>query len=35
MFLMASASGMGGDDDASVARIYALVTGTQLPGKPV
>jgi 3-hydroxyisobutyrate dehydrogenase len=31
MFLMASASGMGGDDDISVARIYALVTGTKLP----
>jgi 3-hydroxyisobutyrate dehydrogenase len=34
MFLMTSAAGMGGDDDASVARIYAQVTGTPLPGKP-
>ena len=32
MFLMTSAAGMGGDDDASVARIYAQVTGTKLPG---
>ncbi len=31
MFLMASGSGMGGDDDASVARIYAQLTGTPLP----
>jgi 3-hydroxyisobutyrate dehydrogenase len=29
---MTSASGMGRDDDASVARMYAKVTGTQLPG---
>lgn len=34
MFLMASAAGMGRDDDASVARIYARVTGTALPGSP-
>src|SRR5580658_5036539 len=34
MFLMTAASGMGRDDDASVARIYARVTGTQLPGEP-
>ena len=34
MFLMAAASGMGRDDDASVARIYARVTGTHLPGEP-
>ena len=34
MFLMASASGMGRDDDASVARMYAQVTGTHLPGEP-
>ena len=34
MFLMTSASGMGRDDDASVARMYARVTGTQLPGEP-
>lgn len=32
MFLMTSASGMGRDDDASVARMYARVTGTALPG---
>ena len=32
MFLMTSASGMGRDDDASVARMYARVTGTKLPG---
>ncbi|GJD50168.1 L-threonate dehydrogenase [Methylobacterium crusticola] len=32
MFLMASAAGMGRDDDASVARLYAQVTGTPLPG---
>ncbi len=32
MFLMASASGMGRDDDASVARIYARVGGAKLPG---
>jgi putative dehydrogenase len=25
---------MGRDDDASVARIYARVTGTHLPGEP-
>jgi L-threonate 2-dehydrogenase len=34
MFLMAAASGMGRDDDASVARIYARITGTPLPGVP-
>ena len=28
MFLMTAASGMGRDDDASVARMYARVTGT-------
>ncbi|MFS8037813.1 L-threonate dehydrogenase [Xanthobacter sp. AM11] len=32
MFLMASAAGMGRDDDASVARLYARITGTKLPG---
>jgi L-threonate 2-dehydrogenase len=32
MFLMTSAAGMGSDDDASVARMYAQVTGTALPG---
>jgi 3-hydroxyisobutyrate dehydrogenase len=31
VFLMASAAGMGRDDDASVARIYARLTGTALP----
>lgn len=31
MFLMASGSGMGRDDDASVARIYARLSGTKLP----
>jgi 3-hydroxyisobutyrate dehydrogenase len=33
MFLMTSAAGMGRDDDASVARMYAKVTGTELPGE--
>lgn len=32
MFLMTAGSGMGGDDDASVARLYARVSGTSLPG---
>jgi 3-hydroxyisobutyrate dehydrogenase len=32
MFLMTAAAGMGRDDDASVARMYAQVTGTKLPG---
>jgi putative dehydrogenase len=32
MFLMASASGMGRDDDASVARLYGRISGTKLPG---
>jgi 3-hydroxyisobutyrate dehydrogenase len=34
MFLMASASGMGRDDDASVARLYGRISGTALPGEP-
>ena len=34
MFLMTAAAGMGRDDDASVARIYARVTETKLPGEP-
>lgn len=34
MFLMTSAAGMGRDDDASVARLYARITGTNLPGEP-
>jgi len=33
MFLMTSAAGMGRADDASVARMYAQVTGTKLPGQ--
>ena len=33
MFLMTSGAGMGRDDDASVARLYAQVTGTPLPGQ--
>ena len=33
MFLMTSACGMGRDDDASVARMYARVSGTELPGE--
>jgi L-threonate 2-dehydrogenase len=33
MFLMAAASGMGRDDDASVARLYGRISGTQLPGE--
>ena len=33
MFLMASACGMGRDDDASVARIYAQTGGATLPPK--
>lgn len=34
MFLMASGAGLGGEDDASVARIYARMSGTSLPGEP-
>jgi putative dehydrogenase len=34
MFLMAAGSDMGGDDDASLARLCARVTGTSLPGAP-
>jgi len=34
MFLMASAAGMGRDDDIAVAKIYAQVTGAPLPGAP-
>ena len=33
LFLLASSSGMGRADDASVARVYANLTGTGLPGK--
>ncbi len=32
MFLMAAASGMGGDDDSSVAKVYAQLAGLTLPG---
>ena len=32
MFVMAAAAGMGGDDDASVARLIARITGLELPG---
>ena len=31
MYLMTAAAGMGGDDDASVARLYAQVAGLSLP----
>jgi 3-hydroxyisobutyrate dehydrogenase len=31
MFLMTAAAGMGRDDDASVARLYAQITGLSLP----
>lgn len=34
LFVMTSAAGMGRDDDASVARLYALIAGLDLPGKP-
>jgi len=34
MFLATAASGMGRDDDASVARLYARIGGTELPGDP-
>jgi 3-hydroxyisobutyrate dehydrogenase len=34
MFLAAAAAGMGRDDDASVARLYARISGTKLPGEP-
>lgn len=33
MFLMTAAAGMGKDDDASVARLYAQVTGAKLPAR--
>ncbi len=32
LFLMTAAAGMGGDDDASVARLIAQITGLELPG---
>ena len=34
LFLATSAAGMGRDDDASVARLYALIAGLELPAKP-
>ena len=34
MFLMTAAAGMGRDDDASVARLYAQIAGLDLPGVP-
>ena len=34
MFLAAAGAGMGRDDDASVARVYARLSGTTLPGDP-
>ncbi len=34
MFLMTAACGMGRDDDASVARMYAQIGGAHLPGEP-
>ena len=33
MFLMTAAAGMGRDDDASVARLYARIAGLDLPGQ--
>jgi putative dehydrogenase len=33
MFLAAAGAGMGRDDDSSVARIYAQLSGAKLPGK--
>jgi L-threonate 2-dehydrogenase len=33
MFIMTAAAGMGGEDDASVARLYAKVAGLDLPTK--
>jgi 3-hydroxyisobutyrate dehydrogenase len=32
MFLAAAGAGMGREDDASVARVYARLSGTTLPG---
>jgi len=34
LFVMTSAAGMGRDDDASVARLYARIAGLDLPGAP-
>ena len=33
MYLAAAGAGMGGDDDSSVARVYAQLSGAQLPEK--
>ena len=33
MYLAASGAGMGGDDDSSLARVYAQLSGAQLPEK--
>jgi 3-hydroxyisobutyrate dehydrogenase len=33
MYLAAAGSGMGGDADASVARVYARMSGAKLPEK--
>jgi 3-hydroxyisobutyrate dehydrogenase len=33
MFLMTAAAGMGHDDDASIARLYATIAGLELPGQ--
>jgi 3-hydroxyisobutyrate dehydrogenase len=35
MFLAAAGMGMGRDDDASVARVYARLSGAKLPGQDV
>jgi putative dehydrogenase len=35
MFLATAGAGMGGDDDASVARLYARIGGATLPGEAV
>jgi 3-hydroxyisobutyrate dehydrogenase len=34
LFLMTASAGMGRDDDASVARLYAKIAGLDLPGPP-
>jgi len=34
MFLGAAGSGMGRDDDASIARLYGRISGVTLPGEP-
>jgi L-threonate 2-dehydrogenase len=33
LFIMTEAAGMGKDDDSSVARVLANITGLQLPGE--